>query len=123
MRSRNYLMLEGTDAKIHLIQSVAEMERARSQGQLKTNSFLRVQNRSGRFIEIEDLGDAEGLLKDPRYLVRVAHDRNSSGPCKSLVAEIFENLAFGPGCALKNLAVYMFEGISSPASPSAAGKT
>jgi hypothetical protein len=43
--------------------------------------------------------------------------------CKSLVAEIFKNLAFGPGCGLKNLAVYIFEGIPSSASPSAAGKT
>jgi hypothetical protein len=37
---RNYLMLKGTDAKIHFIQYTPEMDEARSRGDLKTNSFV-----------------------------------------------------------------------------------
>jgi hypothetical protein len=43
--------------------------------------------------------------------------------CRIRVAKIFKNLSFGPGYWLKNLAVYMFEGITSPASPERAVKT
>ena len=39
---RNYLMLEGTDAKVHFIQYTSEMEEARSRGELRTNSFLQM---------------------------------------------------------------------------------
>jgi len=62
-------MLEGTDAKVYLINYTPEMEEARSRGELRTNSFLRLRKRSlGRtLIHVEDLGDAEGLLSNPRY--------------------------------------------------------
>jgi hypothetical protein len=43
---RNYLMLEGTDAKVHFIQYTPEMEQARSRGELKTNSFVRLRKLS-----------------------------------------------------------------------------
>ncbi|HZK82060.1 MAG TPA: hypothetical protein VFC46_13355, partial [Humisphaera sp.] len=38
----NHLMLEGTDAKIHFIHYTPEMEEARSRGELRTNSFVRL---------------------------------------------------------------------------------
>ena len=37
------LMLEGTDARIHFVHYTPEMEAARSQGQLRTNSFVKLQ--------------------------------------------------------------------------------
>lgn len=67
---RNYLMLEGTDAKVHLINYTQEVEEARSRGEMRTNSFVRFRKPSeGRaLIDVEDLGDAEGLLGNSSYL-------------------------------------------------------
>ena len=66
---RNYLMLEGTDAKIHYIQYTAEIEEARSRGDLQTNSFVRLRKLFGTTtLEINDLGDSDRLLKNPRYV-------------------------------------------------------
>ena len=64
---RNYLMLEGTDAKVHLIRYTPEMEEARSDGEMRTNSFIRLRriNTEGRpIIDVRDLGEAEALLKN-----------------------------------------------------------
>ena len=70
---RNYLMLEGTDAKIHFIQYTPEMEDARSRGELRTNSFVRLQKLSDTTIlDVNDLGDAEELLKHSRHLSETA---------------------------------------------------
>ena len=68
---RGYLMLEGTDAKVHFIQYTPGMEQARSRGELKTNSFIRLRKFSvgGReMLEVNDLGDADRLLSDTRHL-------------------------------------------------------
>jgi type IV secretory pathway VirD2 relaxase len=67
---RNYLMLEGTDAKVYLINYTPEMEMARSRGELRTNSFVRLRKLSigQSAIDVDDLGDAERLLSDPRFL-------------------------------------------------------
>ncbi|WP_321473451.1 DUF3363 domain-containing protein [uncultured Paludibaculum sp.] len=71
---RHYLLLEGTDAKVHLIYYTPEMEEARSRGKLQMNSFVRLQKQfvDGRpLLEVEDLGDAGRILRDKRHL----HDR------------------------------------------------
>jgi hypothetical protein len=66
---RNYLMVEGTGAKVHFIQYTPEMEVARSRGQLQVNSFVRLRKLFGTSIlDVNDLGDAERLLKNPRHL-------------------------------------------------------
>jgi len=68
---RNYLMLEGTDAKIHFIQYTPEIEEARSRGELRTNSFVRLRRLPvdrALMLEVIDLGDAEVLLNNPRHL-------------------------------------------------------
>jgi hypothetical protein len=72
---RNYLMLEGTDAMVHFIQYTPEMEEARSRGELKTNSFVRLRKLSASqraMLDVNDLGDAEKLLTDPRHFSEVA---------------------------------------------------
>ena len=67
---RHYLLLEGTDAKVHLIYYTLEMEQARSQGKLRPNAFVRLQKQfeNGRpVLEIEDFGDAERALCNKRH--------------------------------------------------------
>ena len=72
---RHYLLLEGTDAKVHLIYYTPEMEEARSKGNLRANSFIRLQKQfeNGRpVLEIEDYGDAERALKNRHHLRETA---------------------------------------------------
>jgi type IV secretory pathway VirD2 relaxase len=67
---RNYLMLEGTDAKVYFINYTREMEEARSQGELWTNSFVRLRRLpvdGATILDVNDLGDAEKLLNNPRH--------------------------------------------------------
>ena len=62
-----YLMLEGTDAKVHFIYCTAEMEEARSNGELRTNSFIRLSRVfvGGKpIVDIHDFGDADQALKN-----------------------------------------------------------
>jgi len=68
---RNYLMLEGTDAKVHFIHYTPEIEEARSRGELRVNSFVQLRKLPADralMLEIIDLGDAEMLLSNPRHL-------------------------------------------------------
>ena len=68
---RHYLLLEGTDAKVHLIYYTPEMEEARSTGKLRANSFVRLRKQfeNGRpVLEVEDSGDAERILRNDRHL-------------------------------------------------------
>jgi hypothetical protein len=68
---RAYLMLEGTDARIHFIRYSTEIERARARGELKTNSFVRFRRilvDQESTLQIEDLGDAESILNNRRHL-------------------------------------------------------
>jgi len=79
---RNYLMLEGTDAKIHFIQYTAEMEEARSRGELRANSFVRLRRLPvdrALMVEVIDLGDAEILLNNPRHLGDAARQLTKQG--------------------------------------------
>jgi len=72
---RNYLMLEGTDAKVHFVEHTSEIEEARSLGGLRTNSFIRLRKLfvDGRpALDLEDMGDAEGVLKNRTHLERTA---------------------------------------------------
>lgn len=62
---RSYLMLEGTDARVHYVHYTPEMKEARSSGGLKTNSFIRLRKllKEGRpVLDVDELGDAESIL-------------------------------------------------------------
>jgi hypothetical protein len=68
---RHYLLLEGTDAQVHMIFYTPEMEIARSAGRLKPNSFVRLRRQelsSRPRLEVENLGDAEALLRNKSFL-------------------------------------------------------
>ena len=72
---RNYLMLEGTDAKVHFIHYTPEMEQARHQGGLRTNAFVRLRRMfvdGVPTLETEDLGNSENVLRDQRHLADTA---------------------------------------------------
>lgn len=72
---RRFLMLEGTDAKIHFIHCSAEMEEARSSGELRTNSFVRLRSLfvgGQTIVDIHDFGDADQALKNRTLLVENA---------------------------------------------------
>jgi type IV secretory pathway VirD2 relaxase len=73
---RNYLMLEGTDAKIYFVHYTQDMEEARSRGELRTNSFVRLKKLSPTcpLMDVVDLGDAERLLRDPRFFGDAARE-------------------------------------------------
>jgi hypothetical protein len=64
---RNYLMLEGTDAKVHYIHYTPEMELLRADGGLRTNSFLRLRKvvANGKpVLSAQDFGDSEKVLRN-----------------------------------------------------------
>jgi type IV secretory pathway VirD2 relaxase len=68
---RRYLMLEGTDAKVHLIYQTPEIEEARSRGGLRTNSFVRLRKLfvAGQpILDVHEFGDAEQFLKNRSVL-------------------------------------------------------
>ena len=72
---RSYLMLEGTDGRVHHVSYTPELEEARNRGQLRASSFVRLRKYivgGVCSVEAEDLGDAEGILKKKQYLRRVA---------------------------------------------------
>jgi type IV secretory pathway VirD2 relaxase len=79
---RNYLMLEGTDGKIHFVHYTPEIERARSEGQLRTNSFVRLRRSfadGAPSLEMEDLGRADDLLNNRQYFNEAAQQRIKRG--------------------------------------------
>ena len=68
---RSYLMLEGTDARVHFIHYTPEIEAARSRGQLRTNSFARFRRifvDEEAIVQAEDLGDSDAILDNRRFL-------------------------------------------------------
>jgi hypothetical protein len=76
---RHYFLLEGVDAKIHLIYYTPELEESRSRGRLSVNAFVRLQKQfqNGRpMLLAENLGDAEKLLDDGKYFREAARKGN-----------------------------------------------
>jgi len=71
---RNYLMLEATDAKVYFVHYTREMEEARSRGELRTNSFIRLKKLTATLMDVTDLGDAERLLTNPLHLGEIARE-------------------------------------------------
>jgi len=73
---RMYLVIEGVDGKVHFLYQTDEIQNARRQGQLRVNSFARIEKQlseEGRsFLHVEDLGDASQLLHDNTYFGKMA---------------------------------------------------
>ena len=83
---RHYMLLEGTDSKIHLIYYTPELEEARSRGQLGANSFVQLRKRfeNARLIlEVANLGDAEELINTKRFWLKVASRSDSEASAET----------------------------------------
>jgi type IV secretory pathway VirD2 relaxase len=79
---RAYLMVEGLDGKVHLLYQTEEIQNARRQGQLRVNSFARIEKRFSEgkpCVHVEDLGSAFDLLKNETYFGTAAHKLMQSG--------------------------------------------
>jgi hypothetical protein len=71
---KHYLLLEGIDAKIHLIYHTPDLQEARSRGQLTVNCFIKLRKRfqNGRPVfDLTSFGDSEELLKNKSYFRRI----------------------------------------------------
>jgi type IV secretory pathway VirD2 relaxase len=79
---RRYMLLEGTDAKVHLIYHTVRIEEARRAGKLAVNNFVRLEKgfveRVPR-IDVSDYGDANALLKSSTFLKEQAESRWGRG--------------------------------------------
>ena len=67
----SYLMLEGTDGRVHYVYYTPEIEAARNRGGLRANSFIRLRKLFSErrpVLEIDELGDSESILRNKRYL-------------------------------------------------------
>ena len=70
---RTYMLLEGTDGKVHFVPHSREITNAWTAGQLRPNEFLRLRRAgSDRFLDVATLGDAEELLENPQYFLSTA---------------------------------------------------
>jgi hypothetical protein len=79
---RSFMMLEGTDAKVHCIYHTPQMAEARGRGGLRTNQFVRLRKVfvNGRpLLEIDELGHSEKILSNRHYQEETARRLMQSG--------------------------------------------
>jgi type IV secretory pathway VirD2 relaxase len=79
---RRYLMLEGVDARVHYVEYTPEIDEARSRGELKRDSFVRLRRTfigEEATLDVEDLGNSGSLLKNRRYFAGKAQELLKGG--------------------------------------------
>jgi type IV secretory pathway VirD2 relaxase len=72
---KRYMLVEGTDAKVHLIYHTSTIEEARGEGQLAVDSFIRIEKRFANTkptLCVDDLGDANALLQNSSHFQKEA---------------------------------------------------
>jgi hypothetical protein len=72
---RSFMLLEGADAQVHWLYHTDEMAAARSRGELRANSFIRLRKLfvNGRpLVEVDDMGHSERILGDRSHLEETA---------------------------------------------------
>lgn len=72
---KRYLLVEGTDGKVHLIYHTEAIEEARKQGKLNVNNFIRIEKRFEKkkpVLRVDDMGDAIALLQNSSYFLKEA---------------------------------------------------
>jgi type IV secretory pathway VirD2 relaxase len=98
---RRYLLMEGTDAKVHLIYHTDSIETARRAGKLAVNSFVRLEKRFADRIphlEISDFGSAFALFENRTFFKKQARSSPSRGtpddqnPWGGWLGEYYANL-------------------------------
>jgi type IV secretory pathway VirD2 relaxase len=72
---KRYMLIEGTDSKVHLIYHTSAIEEARSEGKLAVGSFIRIEKRFANkkpTLHMEDLGNANALLQNSSHFHKEA---------------------------------------------------
>jgi type IV secretory pathway VirD2 relaxase len=72
---KRYMLVEGTDAKVHLIYHTSVIEQARSEGKFAVGSFIRIEKRFANrrpALHLDDLGDANALLLNSSHFRKEA---------------------------------------------------
>jgi type IV secretory pathway VirD2 relaxase len=77
---RVYMLLEGTDARVHFIYHSREIASAWQQGRLRPNSFIRLRRLLGdKDLGVSDLGDADRILTNKEHFRRAAARMPNAG--------------------------------------------
>jgi type IV secretory pathway VirD2 relaxase len=72
---KRYMLVEGTDAKVHLIYHISAIEEARSEGKVAVGSFIRIDKQFANkkpTLHIDDLGNANELLQNSSHFHKEA---------------------------------------------------
>jgi type IV secretory pathway VirD2 relaxase len=72
---KRYMLVEGTDGKVHLIYHTEAIEEARKQGKLAVDNFIRIEKRFAKrkpVLHVDDMGDAVALLRNSSYFQKEA---------------------------------------------------
>ena len=72
---KRYMLVEGTDAKVHLIYHTSTIEKARIEGKLAVGSFIRIEKRFANrkpTLHVDDLGDAKAILQNSSHFGKEA---------------------------------------------------
>ena len=72
---KRYTLIEGTDAKVHLIYHTRAIEEARAEGKLRVSNFVRIEKRFANkkpTIQVDDFGDANALLQNSTHFQKEA---------------------------------------------------
>jgi len=72
---KRYILVEGTDGKVHLIYHTSEIEKARSEGKLAVGCFICIEKRFADkkpTLCVDDLGDANSLLQNSSHFRKEA---------------------------------------------------
>ena len=72
---KRYMLVEGTDARVHLIYHTSAIEEARKKGKLAVDSFIRIEKRFEHekpTLCVDDLGDANALLQNSSHFHKEA---------------------------------------------------
>jgi hypothetical protein len=82
---RQYMLLEGTDARVHFIYHTPEVSNAWGEGKLRPDAFVRFHRFPGTggrpVVDISDLGDAERLLRNKGHFRSIVNGMNQdTGP-------------------------------------------
>ncbi len=97
---RSFMMLEGTDAKVHCIYHTPQMAEARGRGGLRANRFVRLRKlfENGRpLLEIDDLGPSERILSDDFILKKRQETHGQwKSPSGRWLGRLARSLSIGP---------------------------
>jgi type IV secretory pathway VirD2 relaxase len=72
---KRYMLVEGTDGKVHLIYHTDAIEEARKQGKLAVDNFIRIEKRFAKkkpVLRVDDLGAATALFENSSYFQKEA---------------------------------------------------